>query len=71
MILLAVFGVWWALAAFERQVAIHLLNEDIAPISMLIVPLNLVLARLNVYKLDIPHIMLGTVPVPKTKTDCE
>ncbi len=30
-ILLALFGVWWALAAFERQMAIHLLGEDIAP----------------------------------------
>ncbi|MEM7335325.1 MAG: sensor domain-containing protein [Chloroflexota bacterium] len=30
-ILLALFGVWWGMAAFERQLAIHLLNEDIAP----------------------------------------
>ncbi|MCP5100682.1 MAG: hypothetical protein GY943_34470 [Chloroflexi bacterium] len=32
-ILLALFAAWWGIAAFERQLAIHLLGEEIAPMS--------------------------------------
>ncbi len=32
-ILLALFAGWWGMAALERQLAIHLLGEEIAPMS--------------------------------------
>ena len=33
LVLLALFVGWWGLAALERQLAIHLLGEEIAPMS--------------------------------------
>lgn len=33
LVLLVLFAGWWGLAALERQLAIHLLGEDIAPLS--------------------------------------